>query len=86
MPQQWAAGQHGLGEQGLPGEQAGGPGIQQHCKTPEGEEAQLMAACSLTAWRSFTGSSKAQMPLLGLEKGRVSLKRMKADIVGSVFG
>lgn len=45
-----------------------------------------MAADSLTAWRSFTGSSKAQMPLLGLRKGRVSLKRMKADIARSVVG
>lgn len=26
------------------------------------------------------------MPLLGLEKGRVNLKRMKADIAGSVVG
>lgn len=43
-----------------------------------------MAACSLTAWRSFTGFSRAQKPLLGLEKGRVSLKRMKADVARSV--
>lgn len=54
--------------------------MQEHCERPEGEEAQLMAADSLTAWRPFTGSSEAQMPLLVLEKSRTGLKRMKADI------
>lgn len=43
-----------------------------------------MAADSLAAWRPFTGSSKAQMPLLVLEKGRTSLKTMKADIARGV--
>lgn len=58
--------------------------MQEHCKRPEGEKAQLMAADSLTAWRPFTGSSEAQMPLLFLEKGSTSLKRMKADITRDV--
>lgn len=43
-----------------------------------------MAADSLTAWRPFTVSSEAQMPLLVLEKGRTSLKRMKADVARGV--
>lgn len=58
--------------------------MQEHREGPEGEEAQLMATDSLTAWRPFTGSSEAQMPLLVLEKGRTSLKRMKADIARGV--
>lgn len=48
------------------------------------KEAQSMAADSLTAWRPFTGSSEAQMSLLVLEKGRTSLKRMKADIARGI--
>lgn len=44
----------------LQNERAGGPGTLEHCERPEGGEAQLMAADSLTAGRPFTGSSKAQ--------------------------
>lgn len=50
----------------------------------QGDQAQLMVADSLMAWRPFTSSSKAQMPLLVLQKGWMSLKWMETDIAGGV--
>lgn len=54
------------------------------CERAEGKQTQLMIADSFTAWRPFTGSSKAQMPLLVLQKGRINLKWMETDIVRGV--
>lgn len=45
-----------------------------------------MIADSFTAWRPFTGSSKAQMPLLVLQKGRISLKWIETDVVRGSWG